>query len=426
MITFTPNVEHAKGSKSELYRLVMLKHLAFQKKYLNENVQYPDFIPLEQFSIEASFNMDIASELDRHEVDSLKSLAGYKAVLKEITHSVTSNFEPTFTMDQAYLDALDEMVEINLVSNSLPFHRNMISDWSPSHFDINEFTQVLANMIVFKNPFVDYADDKLMESLTNHYANLLNLLNEYSFTPFVLKGIINRTKAFGKLSNISDDMIREVQNQSSIGHAIIINHIDFNLSPEVMHQLYSRMCETFVMSEASPFNIVTKSMKEIVADGVQPKDIDTTLMREYIHKNTLMLVSMEKSVLNELLNEMIESCSRGVIGVLNNIFAHQFLLTPHNNESSFIEILPFYSPLESAENWTKAIYEYIKLIARIYGFESLNIKDLNSIVLPFVRILESLRTDRLTFPDFIIKEAIECYLQSTNKSVDFFESASIS
>lgn len=426
MINFTANIEHAKGSKSELYRLVMLKHLAFQKKYLNEDEQYPYFIPLEQFSIEASFNMDITSELDRHEIDCIKSLAGFKAVLKEITHSVTSIFEPKFTMDQAYLDALDEMVEINLVSNNLPFTRNFIADWCPSHFDINAFTQVLTNLLIFKNPFADFKDAKLVESLTKHYANMLNLLNEYTFTPYVLKGVVERTKAFGTISNIDHNMVREVQKQNSIGHAVIINHIDFNLSPEILHQLYSRMCETFVLTEISQFNVIATAMQDVMESGITPNDVDTTVMREYIHKNILICMSKERSVLAEFVNAMTESCGRGAIGLLNNIFSHQFLLTPNNNESSFIEFMPFDSRLEDSENWTKLIFEYLKLIVRIYGFESLNIKDLNSIVLPFVRTLESFRTDRLTFPDYIIKEAIECFLQSTNKSVDFFESASIS
>jgi len=426
MINFIPNIEHAKGSKSELYRLVMLKHLAFQKKYLNEEVQYPDFISLEQFRFEASFNMDLTSDVDRHEVSSLKTLSGYKAMLKEVTRSVTSTFEPQFTMNQAYLDALDEMVEINLVSNNMPFSRNMIADWSPSHFDINEFTQVLANLIIFKNPFADFTDEKLVDSLTNHYANMLNILNEYPFTPFVLKGVIDRTKAYGTISNINTEMVREVQKQSSIGHAVIINHIDFNLSPEVLHQLYSRMCETFVLKEGSQFNVIATAMKDVMDSGIPPKDVDTTVMRESIHRNIMICMSQEQSVLTEFLNTMMGSCGRGAIGLLNNIFSHQFLLTPYNNESSFIEFMPFYAPLENSENWTKVIFEYLKLIVRIYGFEGLNIKDLNSIVLPFVRTLESLRTDRLTFPDYIIKEAIECFLQSTNKSVDFFESASIS
>lgn len=426
MINFTPNIEHAKGSKSELYRLVMLKHLAFQKKYLNESVEYPEFIPLEQFSVEASLNMDIASDLDRHEVDSLKSLEGYKAVLKEITRSVTSTFEPKFTMDQAYLDALDEMVEINLISNNMPFTRNMIADWSPSHFDINVFTQVLANLIVFKNPFADFSDEKVVASLAKHYANMLNLLNEYPFTPYVLKGVIDRTKEYGKISNINAETIRGVQQESSIGHAVIINHIDFNLAPESLHQLYSQMCETFALTNNPQFNVVVKAMEDVVKDGISPQKVNTTIMRESIHKKIILCMGEETNVLMNFIQAMNESCGRGAIGLINNIFAHQFLLTPNSDESSFIEFMPFYSPLEHSENWTKVIFEYLNLIVRIYGFKNLNIKDLNSIVLPFIRTLESIRTDRLTFPDYIIKEAIECYLQSINKSADFFESASVS
>lgn len=426
MINFTPVVEHAKGTKSELYRLVMLKHLEFQKKYLNEEMQYPDFIPLQQFSIEASFNMDLTSDLDRHEVDSLKTLSGYKALLKEITRSVTSTFEPIFTMDQAYLDALDEIVEINLVSNNLPFIRNMIADWCPSHFEINQFSQVLANLVVFRNPFVDLGDEKVLGSLINRYANMLNLVNEYSFTPYVIKGVVDRIKGFKKISNINSNMMSEVQSQSNTGHAVIINHIDFNLSPETLHGLYTRMCETFVLKEDSEFNVIKTSMSEVMHSGINPKDVDTTVMREYIHRNILLCMSKEKSVLGEFINAMTSTCGRGTLGLLNNLFSHQFLLTPNTNESSFIEFVPFYTSFSNSESWTTVILEYIKLIVRIYGYKNLNIKDLNSIVVPFIRTLESLRTDRLTFPNYIIKEAIELFLQSTNTSVGFFESASVS
>lgn len=426
MINFTPNIQHAKGSKSELYRLVMLKHLEFQRKYLNADVQYPEFIPLVQFSVEASFKMDINSDIDRHEIDSLKTLTGYKALLKEITHSVTSKFEPSFSMNQAYLDALDEMVEINLVSNNLTFTRNMVSDWCPSHFDINVFSQVVANLLILKNPFADLNDAKVMNSLSIHYANMLNLLNEYSFTPSILKGVIERTKSFGSFSNINSQMIREVQKQSNIGHVVIINHIDFNLSPEVLHQEYLKMCNTFVFKENAEYNVITTAMKDLVQSGISPSNVDNTMMREFIHKNILLCMSEERSVIAELMDLTKSSCGQGVIGLLHNIFSHQFTLTPNDEQSSFIEFMPFYTPFENSKNWTKLISEYIKLIVRIYDFKSLNNKDLRSIVLPFVRSIESFSKDHSTFPDHIINEAIDCYFESTFKSIDFFESPSIS
>ena len=238
MIKFTPMKTHAKGSKSELFRLVMLKHLEFQKKYLNEDVEYPDFIPLEQYSMEASMNMNLLSDVDQHEVRCLKTVAGYKALLKEITASVTSTFEAKFEMSQAYLNALDEIVELNLVSNNIPFLRNMIFDWSPSHFDVNQFTRSLACLIVFKNPSINLNDDKMVNSTAIKYAEMLNQVNEYSFTPYMLKKIVKRIKNINKFNNVNNELLSFIQAQSNIEHAVILKHIDFNIPDEMLNSLF--------------------------------------------------------------------------------------------------------------------------------------------------------------------------------------------
>ncbi len=426
MIKFTPMKTHAEGSKSELFRLVMLKHLEFQKKYLNEDVQYPDFIPLEQYSMEASMNMDLFSDIDQHEVKCLKTLAGYKALLKEITASVTSKFEAKFKMDEAYLNALDEIVELNLVSNSVPFLQSMIADWNPSHFDINQFSQSLATLIVFKNPFIDLNDDKMIDSMANHYAEMLNHVNEYSFTPYVLKKIVNRIKGFKKISNINEELLGVVQKQNNIGHAVILNHIDFNLHFETLGSLFKLMNERFSFTQDPDRNILSLAMQETLESGVNPQDINTMIIRENIHLKIFDFLAEDQDILLNLIMAMQETNSRGCVGLLANIFAHQFLLKRNDNQSSIVELITFDTSFSMMEIWTSVLVEYLNTVERIYELSSINNQDTRSILMPFIKVLESLKTDGIPMPEIVIKEAIDVYLSNRISDEFYFESGSIS